>query len=213
MSWRKFAISLAVVFCTAAATAQPIAFTEGRDFVSVDPPVATEAPKGSVEVVEFFSYHCSHCARLDPALNEWVKKLPKDVSFRRSPVVFQESWLVGARLYFALEASKQLEKFHAPIMRAVHQERLPILASQASITEWIGKNGGDVAALTTAWNSFSVQNRMARAESQSRAYPLSGVPSLAVGGRFLSQPENRGDLLMLTNHMIQLTRNAASPRK
>lgn len=212
MSWRKFALTLVVGLSTTLVTAQPIAFTEGRDFVSVDPPVATEAPKGAVEVVEFFSYHCPHCAKLDPALNDWVKKLPKDVAFRRSPVVFQESWLVGARLFFALEASKQLEKFHAPIMQAVHQQNLPILASQASITEWIGKNGGDTQALTAAWNSFSVQSRMARAESQSRAYPLSGVPSLAVGGRFLSQPENRGDLLMLTNHMIQLARNA-KPKK
>ncbi len=213
MNRRAFALTLTALCCTSGTVfAQPIAFSEGQDFVAVDPPVSTDAPKGSVEVLEFFSYHCPACARLDPALNEWVKKLPKGVAFRRSPVVFQPGWAIGARLFFALDASNQLEKFHTAIMQAVHQQRLPILASQASATEWIGKNGGDVQALTTAWNSFFVQSRMARAESQAKAYPLSGVPSLAVDGRYISQPENRGDPLLLANHMIQLARDA-KPRK
>lgn len=213
MDRRTFTFSLTTLCLSGTALAQPVAFAEGIDYVRVDPPVPTEAPKGTIEVVEFFSYHCPHCAKLDPALNEWVKKLPKDVAFRRIPVVFQPNWLVGARTYYALEASKQLEKFHTAIMQAVHQQNQPVLASAASVNEWIAKNGGDGAAFTAAWNSFYVQSRLTRAENQAKGYPLSGVPSLAVDGRYISQPENRGDPLQLANHMIQLVRDAKGNKK
>ena len=76
----------------------------GTDFLKLDQAAAVEAPAGKVEVVEFFWYSCPHCNAFEPALSQWVKKLPKDVVFRRVPIAFQSSFVPQQRLYYALEA-------------------------------------------------------------------------------------------------------------
>lgn len=213
MFLRKIGLLLAALMLASSAVAQPSAFIEGKDFVLVEPVQATDAPKGNIEVVEFFSYSCPHCARFDPALSDWVKKLPKDVSFRRSPVVFQESWLAGARLYFALEASKQLDKFHSAVFTAVHQENLPILTDAKALSDWITKGGGDAKAVSAAMTSFYVQSRMAKAENQARAYQVLGVPAMAVDGRYMSKAESRADPLLLTSFLLTKVRAQAAVKK
>ena len=34
---------------------------------------------GKIEVIEFFWYGCPHCNALEPAIVDWVKRLPADV--------------------------------------------------------------------------------------------------------------------------------------
>ena len=40
---------------------------QGQDFTLLSPPQATEGG-GKVEVIEFFSYACGHCYKLEPFL-------------------------------------------------------------------------------------------------------------------------------------------------
>jgi thiol:disulfide interchange protein DsbA len=46
------------------------------------------ASTGKVEVVEFFWYSCPHCFALEPLVEQWLARLPPDVSFRRAPAAF-----------------------------------------------------------------------------------------------------------------------------
>ena len=47
-------------------------------YLEVSPAQPTEP--GKTEVLEFFSYACSHCAVLEPLLEKWSKKVPSDVN-------------------------------------------------------------------------------------------------------------------------------------
>jgi protein dithiol oxidoreductase (disulfide-forming) len=63
------------------------ALEEGKNFDALVPPQPTSR-HDKIEVIEFFSYGCPHCAHFSPLLNAWVAKLPPDVLFRRVPVGF-----------------------------------------------------------------------------------------------------------------------------
>ena len=56
--------------------AQTSSYATGTDFETLSKPVAVDAPKGKVEVIEFFGYFCPHCNSFEPELEQWLQKLP-----------------------------------------------------------------------------------------------------------------------------------------
>ncbi len=163
-----------------AQTVKPVA---GTDYAVLETPANVEAPAGKIEVVEFFWYSCSHCNAFEPTLSEWVKKLPKDVAFRRVPIAFNASFAPQQRLYYTLEAMGLIEKLHAKVFAAIHVDKLKLATGEA-IVEWAGKNGVDTAKFQAEYNSFGVVTKTQRASQLQNAYKVEGVPALGVAGRF-----------------------------
>src|SRR5574339_634003 len=62
-----------------------------KEYKLINPPQKTESGK-QIEVVEFFSYACPHCADFEPYLQSWEQRKPKDVAFKMVPMVFRDSW-------------------------------------------------------------------------------------------------------------------------
>ncbi len=155
----------------------------GTDYQVVDPRAAVEAPAGKVEVVEFFWYSCPHCNAFEPTLETWIKKLPKDVAFRRVPVAFNDSFAPQQRLYYALEAMGLVDKLHAKVFAAIHAEKINITKGE-QIVEWVAKQGVDKAKFLEQYNSFTVVSKTTRATQLQNAYKVEGVPALGVAGRF-----------------------------
>ena len=54
-------------------------YTAGKDYMVLRKPVATSAPAGKVEVIEFFGYWCPHCNTFDPEFNAWMKSAPAHI--------------------------------------------------------------------------------------------------------------------------------------
>ena len=79
---------------------------EGKDFVRIDGGAPFAPVKGTVEIVEAFSYVCHHCASLEPLLAAWAKGLPKTARLVPLPVSFGGPTDVFARAYFAARALK-----------------------------------------------------------------------------------------------------------
>lgn len=155
----------------------------GTDYAVLETAAPVEAPAGKIEVVEFFWYNCPHCNAFEPILSEWVKKLPKDVAFRRIPVAFNAGFVPQQRLYYALEAMGLLEKIHPKVFAAIHVEKINLAKGEA-ITEWIGKNGVDTAKFLVQYNSFGVVTKTQKATQLQNAFKVEGVPALGVAGRF-----------------------------
>src|SRR5213595_1767867 len=61
---------------------------EGKHYVRLAQSQPVESGS-KIEVIEFFSYACPHCAHFEPLLGPWLKKLPADVQFRRIPALFK----------------------------------------------------------------------------------------------------------------------------
>ena len=155
----------------------------GTDYAVLETAAPVDAPAGTIEVLEFVWYNCPHCNAFEPILSEWVKKLPKDVAFRRIPVAFNAGFVPQQRLYYALEAMGLLEKIHPKVFAAIHVEMLNLAKGEA-ITEWIGKNGVDTAKFLVQYNSFGVVTKTQKATQLQNAFKVEGVPALGVAGRF-----------------------------
>jgi thiol:disulfide interchange protein DsbA len=168
---------------SAAAQADVTKPEAGTDYLVLDPRAPVEALAPKIEVVEFFWYNCPHCNAFEPSLEEWVKKLPKDVSFRRAPVAFRDDFVPQQRLYFALEAMGLVDKLHAKVFAAIHVEKLD-LSKAAGITDWVAKQGVDMVKFNQQYSSFSVATKATKAAQLQNAYKVEGVPALGVAGRF-----------------------------
>jgi thiol:disulfide interchange protein DsbA len=155
----------------------------GSDYQVLDPRAPVDAPAGKIEVVEFFWYSCPHCNAFEPTLEAWVKKLPKDVAFRRVPVAFRDDFVPQQRLYFALDAMGLVDKLHTKVFAAIHVEKLN-LAKADAIADWVAKQGVDRAKFMEQFGSFTVATKATRSTQLQNAYRVEGVPALGVAGRF-----------------------------
>jgi thiol:disulfide interchange protein DsbA len=162
------------------ASSGALALDVDRDFELVNPPQPTEV-NGKVEVIEFFSYACPHCADFDPVLAKWVKGLPKTVVFRRVPVVFRPQWEAPALLYLTLEAMGEADRLHSSAFAAVQGQRL---LTEPAVTAWAKSQGVDAKKFSDVYHSFTVQSKMQRSKQMVGAYGVRGVPTLVVGGKY-----------------------------
>jgi len=158
---------------------------EGTTFRTISPPQPTSSP-GKIEVIEFFSYGCPHCAHFYPMLESWLAKQPKDVVLRRVPVGFnRDLWINLQRAYYALQASGDLDALDGKLFHAIHEEHLQLFDEQ-SLTDWVGKNGGHADKFAAAYTSLGVNTQTVQADTMAERYGIEGVPSLAVNGQYVA---------------------------
>ncbi len=156
---------------------------EGTDFLALPKPVQVEAQKGKVEVIEFFWYNCPHCNSFEPALEAWIKRMPKDLFFKRVPVAFDDSFVPQQRLYYVLEALNKVDELQLKVFNAIHTDKKD-LKTQDKIADWAATQGINKAQFLDLYNSFSVSTKARKASQLQDAYKVSGVPALGIAGRF-----------------------------
>lgn len=178
------ALSLTLVAATAGAS--PANPQNGVDYRTLDKAQQTDSGK-KVEVTEFFWYSCPHCFAFEPALVEWVKKQGDKIVFKRVPIAFRDSFVPQQRLYYTLEAMGRLDDIHKKVFYTIHVERRS-LDTEASIVDFIAKQGVDKQKFLELFNSFGVQSKARRATQLQAAYQVDGVPMIAIDGRFLTAP-------------------------
>ncbi|MDN3987847.1 thiol:disulfide interchange protein DsbA/DsbL [Zwartia vadi] len=179
--------AMVAVFFTAGSFAQGSPAAKGK-FIEITPAQATEP--GKVEVLEFFSYGCGHCAAIEPLLEKWIKAQPADVVVRGVPVAFNASMKPLQRLYYALEALNRLD-LHPKVFKAIHQEKKRLF-TKAEIKSWIASQGVDAEKFDAAYESFGVSSKASRADQLVTAYRIQGTPTVAVAGRFVTSPSEAG---------------------
>ncbi len=156
---------------------------KGRDYaVLLSPQPTTSGDK--IEVLEFFWYGCPHCYKLHPLIRSWLKKVPKDVSFKYIPAIFRKNWIPGAKTFYTLEILGEKDKLHDKVYDAIHKEKID-LTNEELLFNWVEKQGVDRKKFISVYNSFSVVNKSSQSSQMSRKYGLKGVPSLVVDGKYL----------------------------
>ena len=183
---KQLLLGMVMLASATLAQAQPAAGVAYRELPVAQPTDAAD----KLEVIDFFWFGCPHCYHFEPVLNAWVKKLPKDVQFRRVPAIFNDEWAQGARAYYALEAIGEESRLHKALFDAVHQGPRLNVANEAALTEWLVKQGVDAKKFATAYRSFSVEGKIKRAAQLTQAYKIEGVPAVAVNGKYVVITDN-----------------------
>lgn len=201
---RRSFIVMAALLCASTASADVV---QGRDYALLPSPQPV-ATAGKIEVIEFFSYGCPHCARFHPTVTKWAKALPDDAVFVRVPVSFgRRPWGQLVRTYYALEAMGDLEKFDDALFKAIHDEHKPLF-NEDSLAAWVAERGGSAAKFREAFNSTAVSQKSLRAEQLTRDYRVSGVPQLAINGKYVPLGDTQEDMLRIANELIARERAA-----
>ena len=173
---------------SAAAQGGPV---EGTHYSRLAQPVPVSVPAGKVEVIEFFSYACGHCFKLEPFLAAWAGKLPPDVVFKRVPGVGSGAWSQLGLLYYSLEAMGKLDALHEKAFDAMHKENTN-LANVKIREQWLAKQGIDAVQYASVEKSFSVQSKLSRAAQMMGSYKVDGVPMLIVNGKYVTSTGHAG---------------------
>lgn len=191
MNRRSMLKHLGALALLASGTKAVMAQQGGPAFTTLPSKIAGDAP-GKVELIEFFHYGCPHCRNFDPLLHAWLKNLPADVTFRRVPAIWGNPQLRElARLYYSLETLGEIDRLNEAVFAAVQDQKLPLHTEQG-VRDWAATQGLDVAALMETYKSFGLNTQLQRADQLAKSYKINGVPTMAVGGHYLTSASMTG---------------------
>ncbi|WP_173911997.1 thiol:disulfide interchange protein DsbA/DsbL [Acinetobacter sp. Marseille-Q1618] len=163
-------------------------FVAGKDYTVVQNPGKVDVP-GKIEVREFFWYGCPHCFKLEPYMQAWLKKIPKDVNFVRTPASMNPLWEQGARAYFVSEALGVRKRTHLPLFHANGTGQQILQKDQ--FAKFFTKYGIPEAKFNSTYNSFAITAKVSQANKLAQQYQLSGVPAVVVNGKYVVQGEDQ----------------------
>ncbi len=158
-----------------------------------------------VEVREFFWYGCPHCFHMEPVLNKWLKTMPRDAQFVRTPAIFNPAWAPAARAFFTFQALGITEKVHDAFFRAIHVQH-ENMNNPANVATFLEKYGISRKTALSTYNSFSVDADLRRTQSMEVPYGIDSVPTFVVDGRYVTNPEIAGGqrrCLRIVSYLIE----------
>lgn len=211
-SWFR-RILLAVSLLPLACGAQPLTYQEGKQYTQVKQ-VAAPADAKRVGVEEFFWYGCPHCFAADPSVEAWKAKKPEYVDFQRVPATLgRPDGEVHARAYYIAESLNVLDKTHAALFSAIHVRKQP-MSSLADIRKLYGDAAGvKPDDFDKATSSFMVDSRLRRADQLMKSYQLTSVPTLVVGGKYVTNATMAGGMDKMMSVVSFLVEKVRQERK
>lgn len=167
---------------------------------------AKAAVPGAIEVVEAFSYMCTHCATFEPYVQSWHKRLPDNVKFVRFPVVFGRStWELYARAYVTADVMGIADQAHGSLMDKIWKER-QVLKSMEELAAFYATFGVNPDEFIATSKSFAVDAKMRRDQRFLMEAGVSGTPSMVVNGKYLvagnAAVANYDQLLAVVDHLV-----------
>ncbi len=170
----------------------------GTNYRPLSPAQPTDVAPDKVEVVEMFWYACPHCYALDPYLESWRKSKPAYIEFRRVPVTWGPVHRSHAQLFYALQALGKEEAVHAAVFSEMNEKKNFMFAqgnereSLAAQVAFVKSQGISEADFMNAYNSFSVQTNLQKADELMRRYKVEGVPLLVINGKYVTDVSMAG---------------------
>ncbi|GAA5012636.1 thiol:disulfide interchange protein DsbA/DsbL [Acinetobacter puyangensis] len=178
-------------------------FVQGKDYQVIAKPGKVDVP-GKIEVREFFWYGCPHCFKLEPYMQAWLRQLPKDVNFIRTPAAMNPVWEQNARGYYVSEALGIRKKAHIPLFDAINKNGQQIF-DQKSLAQFYTKYGASEGQFNQLFNSFAITGKVNQAKNLAIQYQLTGVPAVVVNGKYVVQGEDQ-HVVNVVNYLIEKER-------
>ncbi|MYF37369.1 MAG: thiol:disulfide interchange protein DsbA/DsbL [Gammaproteobacteria bacterium] len=139
-----------------------------------------------ISVIEYFSYGCIACKKLEPHISEWLVNKEDDVEFNREAVVFQKDWVPLAKAYYVAIELDVLDSVHIPMFEAIHDEKRKL--EDPSNIEQLFKEKAEVdpkVFRATYNDSESIVDHILEVHETIQAMVIKNTPTVVVDGRFL----------------------------
>ncbi len=195
----------AVLFLVTGVFAQTTAPVEGQDYTVVTTSVTPlDQNKDKIEIVEFFSFTCSHCRDLDPILRDYSKTLPQDTVLRTEQIFWNEMPDASLTKLKSTVSKLHLEnQLNSAIYKALFDEQVQIWDPQV-LTQWLNKQSGvDSKTFMDIYNSFTTTADMNRMKELTERHGINATPMVVVGGKYqVKNPKN----IQLINALVEKVR-------
>jgi thiol:disulfide interchange protein DsbA len=182
----------------------------GQNYDPLVPAQPTNVGPGKIEVAEVFWLGCPHCAALEPFLQNWLKSKPAYIEFVRVPVMWGPVHRAHAHLFYTLVALSRQDLVQKAFDAIQNQHQM--LAGQSEdetlkAQEAFAKdNGISPEDFAKAYNSFTVNSNLQRAEQLTQRYHVEGVPLIVINGKFTTDVAKAGS----QSNLIQIIDDLAT---
>jgi len=162
-------------------------------YFAVEPPQPPQTATGKIEVIEFFSYGCGHCAVFQPEVDAWLKRIDTSkVELVYIPATFRPDFALLARGYYAAEALGVAKSTHHGVFNAIFGSNTHSIRSFNDVAAIYEKLGVKSADLTAAAQKFDVENKLRRANDLLQVFRVDGTPTIIVAGKYRVTGESAG---------------------
>ena len=159
-----------------------VSYQEGLHYFLIEEGI--RASGGSAEVIEVFSYMCSHCNTFEPYINNWVMRNADDVKFSRIAVGFgRKAWEIYARAYVTAQMMGLGDDTHAAMMDELWKEKT-VMRSMEDLAAFYSNFGVDSKTFLATSKSFAVDARMRKQQRLVQTYGVSATPTLVLNGKY-----------------------------
>ncbi|HBK56035.1 MAG TPA: dihydroneopterin aldolase [Xanthomonadales bacterium] len=187
---RRFLAATALllpVLASAQALPEPV---QDLDYVVIESAQPLNGKPGRIEVVEVFGYSCIHCARFEPIVQAWKKKLPEDVDFIYVPLSNGGAWETFGRTYYAAESLGVLDKSHQALFDAIHVSKSITALDQ--IPGFFEQFGIEAETFKSTMESTGVNIKIAKAKQVVPRWRVEATPTLVINGKYKLMASVRG---------------------
>lgn len=182
----------------------------GVNYDPIVPAQPTSVSPGKVEVVEVFWLGCPHCYALEPFVQAWLKNKPSYIEFVRIPVMWGPVHRAHARLFYTLAALNRSDLFEKAF-DTIQQKHELLVSTTGNDDETLKlqqafakDNGISPEDYAKAYNSFSVNSNLQRAEQLTQRYQVQGVPLVVIDGKYSTDVAKAGGPQQLISEIDDL---------
>ena len=173
---------------------------EGKDYTVISTQQNTTSSK--VNVLEFFSFGCVHCATLEPLLETWqASPAAKNVTLQKIQVVWEGNFVGLAKLNATLEAMN-LQRIDEAVFNAVmnqHQD----LQDLKQLEIFLKAQKIDVAKFMAVYNSFAIDAKTKEYANLTKKYNISGTPTVIVDNRYQLTPAQPPRIMEVMQALVE----------
>ena len=157
-------------------------FIEGRDYTLLEKPRRIRGER--IELIEFFSYACVHCYRLEPILEDWIPNQKDEIEFVQIPAVMSSYWSILGKHYYTLKRLEKLDSHHIGIFNAIHSSGR-IFDSEEKLFDFVKTTNIEFGSYEETYRSIEVKSDIQRANQMARRLKIAAVPTFVVQGKYV----------------------------
>lgn len=181
---RFFVISLLITAASLIHAEEAARYVEGKHYATLATPLNTSFRGEEIgEIMEFFSYSCIHCARLEASIPAFLDQKPDNIRFTPVPVVFNEYQKPEVRAYYVVELLNLGHSAHTQIFNEINVNRNR-MNTDAKFAEFFTRFGISKEEYMKHAYSFAVNAKLNQSIILTRDSQITGTPSVVANGKY-----------------------------
>jgi len=181
---------LILLFYLLATTVVAEEFIPGRDYTVLP---LNQQIKPQAKVVEFFSFTCGSCYRVESTVQQWHQQYGDKITFQRVPVVFNQRRRLLAKGYYIAKQMNIDNMFVTTLFKAIriHGSRFHNISDLKRFFRQLGIND---RIIDKNYNSPQLEQQLRRDNEWVQAFRIYRIPTFVMNGHYkVSLAEAKGD--------------------